>query len=254
MAAQHTSARTASVLAHPVMAHRQDDTTPRTRSAKRLLALGAAGSLLFTATYMIEGLTRPGYDAWRQPISALSLGPGGGIQAATFILFGLVVGCSSLGYRLALAPGLGARAIPVLRLLAAVGLIADGLCSQDPAAGYPLGSAALLAPTLHGTIHTIGASVALTALAASCVVFAGRFAGEPDWRAWAPCAVAAGVLTLVFIVAFGATLGHGPAGLFERLASATPGLFRRAVSARLLAGTGRVASPRRAPGGVAARS
>ncbi len=50
----------------------------RLRSIDRALLLcGVVGSVGFTATWLVEGATRPGYDAWRQPISALSLGPGG---------------------------------------------------------------------------------------------------------------------------------------------------------------------------------
>jgi hypothetical protein len=35
---------------------------------------GSAGSSIFAATYLIEGVTRPGYNTWQQLISALSLG------------------------------------------------------------------------------------------------------------------------------------------------------------------------------------
>ncbi|HET9110712.1 MAG TPA: hypothetical protein VFN78_07805, partial [Ktedonobacterales bacterium] len=40
-----------------------------------LVSCGGIGALLFTVVYLLEGATRPGYDALRQPISALSLGP-----------------------------------------------------------------------------------------------------------------------------------------------------------------------------------
>jgi len=145
------------------------------------------------------------------------------------------------------SPWAAARAIPLLSILAALGLIVDGLVAQDPANGYPLGTATAtataVAPTLHGTIHQLAAVVTITALALSSFVFAARFAREPAWRAWAPVAVTTGILTLVFIAAFGASLAHGPAGLLERLAGGTQSLFALAVSARLLAGTGRVSSP-----------
>ncbi len=49
------------------------------------LTFGLVGAVLFTIVYLIEGAMRPGYDAWRYPISALSLGPGGWIQQANFI-------------------------------------------------------------------------------------------------------------------------------------------------------------------------
>ena len=45
-----------------------------------LLAAGTAGGLAFTGVYLAEGATQAGYDPLAQPISALSLGPGGWVQ------------------------------------------------------------------------------------------------------------------------------------------------------------------------------
>jgi len=207
-----------------------------------LLLCGVVGSVLFTATWFIEGLTRPGYDAWRQPISALSLGPGGWIQAANFIVFGLLVGCSAFGWRAVLTPGIGATAIPLLKGITALGLIVDGIFSQDPANGYPSGANVSAVVTLHATIHLVGAVVAITALAAACFVFAWRFTREPYWRFWPVCAAATGVLTIVFIAAFGSATTNGPAGLFERLATDIQGLFTVVVIARVLTGTSPLAA------------
>ncbi len=47
------------------------------RTTLLIVLAGLIGSLSFTLTYLIEGATRPGYDARQQAISALSLGPGG---------------------------------------------------------------------------------------------------------------------------------------------------------------------------------
>lgn len=163
------------------------------------------------------------------------------MQQVNFVVFGVAIGCPALGWRAALAQGLGATAIPALKGVTALALIADGLFSQDPAKGFPPGAPPGVS-TLHGTIHVLGAFVAVLSLAAACVVFAARFAREPRWRAWAPFALAAGVLTIVFIAAFGATLGRGPAGLFERLMSGTESIFNTLVVSRLLLGTGLVST------------
>ena len=53
-----------------------------------LVCCGGIGALLFTVTYLIEGFTRPSYDAWKQAIAALSLGPNGWVLILT-----LAVGC-----------------------------------------------------------------------------------------------------------------------------------------------------------------
>ncbi len=47
-----------------------------------------AGSVLFNATFLIDGAFRPGYGTLRQPMSALSLGHGGWVQVTNFIVFG----------------------------------------------------------------------------------------------------------------------------------------------------------------------
>jgi hypothetical protein len=206
------------------------------RTTMLLVAGGSVGSLLFMVVYLIEGATRPGYAMLQQPISALSLGPGGWMQQVNFIIFGLISLCAALGWRRALAPGAGAVAYPILRAVEAIGLIVDGYFSQDPARGYPLGVSAAVAPSMHAIIHTSFAVVSITAIALSCFVLAWRFAHEPRWRAWALFAVVVGLLTMVFIAIFG-SLNAQPgslAGLFERLATAGSMLLGLLVVARLL--------------------
>ena len=200
-----------------------------------LLAAGTAGGLAFTGVYLAEGATRAGYRALAQPISALSLGPGGWVQQVNFIVFGVLVCLGAAGWRAALAPGRGAVAFPVLRAVAGVGLVMDGLFSQDPSGGYPPSTRAGVA-TLHGQLHTLFAVITITALAAGCFVLAGRFAAEPAWRGWALVAAAAGVATIVFIAAFGAAGGHGGlAGVWERAAGGATSVLSLAVLARLAA-------------------
>jgi len=198
-----------------------------------LLAAGTAGGLVFTGVYLAEGATRAGYRALAQPISALSLGPGGWVQQLNFIVFGLLVCASAAGWRAALAPGRGAVAFPALRVIAGVGLLMDGLFAQDPSGGYPPG-VPVGASTVHGQLHTLFAMITITALAAGCFVLAARFAAEPAWRRWATFAAAAGVATIVFIAAFGAAGAQGGlAGLWERAAGGATSALTLAVLIRL---------------------
>lgn len=60
-----------------------------------LLTCGVVEPVLFNGAYLVEGATRPVYDAWRQAASALSLGDGGWMQIANFIVFGLLT-CTGL--------------------------------------------------------------------------------------------------------------------------------------------------------------
>jgi hypothetical protein len=195
-------------------------TKPLSRSLLILLTCGTVGSLLFTITYLIEGATRPGYDAWQQAVSALSLGPDGWMQQVNFVFFGLVTIVMVFVWRRILKGGVSATWYPILRCLEGLGMIVDGFFSQDPA-GYPRG-APLTSPTLHGTIHTIFAFVCITSLAVGFFVLARRFAQEPRWgRGWAVYSVITGLLAMLLIVVFGMlTSQHSAiAGLFERLAT-----------------------------------
>lgn len=69
------------------------------------LTVGVAGAVLFTTTYVIEGATRPGYDGWQQAISALSLGPGGWLQQANFVVLGVCTLCMAVAWRTVLTGG-----------------------------------------------------------------------------------------------------------------------------------------------------
>jgi hypothetical protein len=167
------------------------------------------------------------------------------VQQLNFIVFGMLVCLSAAGWRAALAPGRGALAFPVLRVIAGVGLVMDGLFAQDPSGGYPLGARAGV-PTVHGQVHTLFAVITITALAGGSFVLARRFAAEPGWRRWAVFAVAAGVATIVFIAAFAAAGGHGGlAGLWERAAGGATSVLTVAVLARLAVTSRPVARARR---------
>src|SRR5215470_1836213 len=182
------------------------DGRPLSVRAWLLLAVGTVGGLVFTGVYLAEGATRAGYRTLAQPVSALSLGPGGWVQQLNFIVFGVLVCLSAAGWRAALAPGRGAVAFPVLRMIAGVGLVMDGLFAQDPSGGYPPGARAGVA-TIHGQVHTLFAMITITALAAGCFVLARRFAAEPAWGWWSVPGAVAGVATIAFIAAFGAAGG-----------------------------------------------
>src|SRR5579872_6292475 len=105
------------------------------------LTLGTIGSLLFTTTYLIEGITRPDYSTWQQAISALSLGPGGWVQQVNFVVFGLITISTAFAWRTFLKGGRGAIMYPIFRFLEGASLVVDGFFSQDPAFGYPKGAA-----------------------------------------------------------------------------------------------------------------
>ncbi len=204
-----------------------DPRTPTSVSRVLLLWLtfGLAGAVLFTIIYLIEGAIRPGYNAWQQTISALSLGPVGWIQQANFVVFGGCTLCMAFAWRKVLKGSVYALVYPIIRGIEGLALIMVGFFSQDPAPGYPPG-AVLTTPTLHGEIHIIGAYVIVGAMACGFFVIAWRFARDPRWHGWVAYSLFSGLLTLVFIAFFGAgqnahSMFTASAGLFERLATST---------------------------------
>ena len=203
---------------------------PRTpTSVPRVLLLwltfGLAGAVLFTTVYLIEGAIRPGYNPWQQAISALSLGPGGWIQQANFVIFGVCTLCMAFAWRKVLKGSVYAPVYPIIQGIEGLALMMVGFFSQDPAPSYPPG-VVLTTPTLHGEIHIIGAYVTIGAMACGLFVIAWRFARDPRWRGWVAYSLISGLLTLVFMAFFGAgqnahSMFTGSAGLFERLATNT---------------------------------
>ena len=67
-----------------------------------LLWAGTIGPLFFVVVLLIEGATRPGYNAWRNFGSSLSLGSQGWMQIANFLICGVLMIGFAFGLRQAL--------------------------------------------------------------------------------------------------------------------------------------------------------
>jgi len=178
---------------------------PLSRSLLILLTCGVAGTALFPIIYVLEGATRPGYDAWRQTISALTLGPGGWIQQLDFALCGVSVLWMAFVWRKILKGGVCATWYPIIRGIEGLGLIAIAIITQDP-------------------LHTVFLVVIVNAMCFGLFVIARRFWKQPLWRGWATFSVACGLWPMVVMPLFGVALNthgvlSGYAGLFERLAT-----------------------------------
>jgi hypothetical membrane protein len=185
---------------------------------KLLLACGVIGPLVFIGAFLIEGATRPGYNAWHHVISTLSLGEQGWEQTANFLLGGTLVVMFAFGLRRVLHPGTGSLGGPVLIGIVGLCTIGAGLAPTDPAFGYPPGASSV--STLHGTLHTLFGTVMFLALLVACFALARRFWGDPAWRGFAWYTIAAAVLWTVFLFAQDVVSTpdpSSPAGFFQRL-------------------------------------
>jgi hypothetical protein len=156
---------------------------------RALLVCCAVAGLLFTVAWLGEGAARPDYDPLQHPISSLSIGEGGWVQIASFILTGLLVLAFSIGLRRALR-GSGPVWGPLLMGLVGVGLIGAGIFVTDPLNGYPPGTPRIPTErTAHGIVHDLFGIPFFLGLPVTCFVFARLFArwGGRRWAAYSAC-------------------------------------------------------------------
>ena len=105
-------------------------------TTRLLIACGAIGPILFILAFMVEGATRPGYSAWHNFVSDLSLSNQGWMQITSFLVCGICVFCFALGLRRVFRSGRGAVWGPILLGVFGLSLIIAGLFVTDPSLGY----------------------------------------------------------------------------------------------------------------------
>lgn len=159
-----------------------------------LLAGGVVAGPLFLLVVVFQDLTREGFDPVRHPLSLLSLGDGGWLQIANFVVAGLLNIAFALGVRRL------SKAGAVLIAGYGLGLIVAGVFVRDPGGGYPPGVPEPSSPSWHQTVHGIGALIVFGSLVGACVVFARWFAARGD-RGWARYSVVTGVVLVGLLVA-----------------------------------------------------
>ena len=193
-------------------------------ATRYLIAGGAIGPLLFIIVFLIEGATRPGYNAWHHYVSSLSLSDQGWMQIANFLVCGLLTLCFAVGLRQVLHTGRGSVWGPILLGVFSVALIVAGLFVTDPNLGYPPGTHSSGPQTLHGTIHGVAGLIAFSSVAIASFVMARRFAGDPNWKGWALYSIVTGVLVAVFFIAATVVSSLDESGVFP---GSSTGLFQR---------------------------
>lgn len=163
---------------------------------RALLICGVIGPPLFVVTFLVAGVTRPGYSPMRHPVSSLALGDSGWVQTVNFIVTGILL----LAYALALWPSsrrYGTWIVrPLLIGMVAIGLVGAGIFTTDPVSGYPPGTSVELEYTTEGALHDAFSIPVFLALPLACWVAGYRFAiAGRTW--WGLYSVATGVVVLV---------------------------------------------------------
>ncbi|MEV0698337.1 DUF998 domain-containing protein [Saccharopolyspora sp. NPDC050389] len=192
------------------------------RFERALLGCGAIGAVLFVVLFLVEGAFRADYSPLRHPVSSLSIGESGWVQAVNFIVTGLLILAFAAGLRPALRQLGGGRWAPVLIGLVGVGLIGAGFFAADPISGYPPGTPPVpLVRTTHGVLHDLFSTPVFTALPAACCVVGYRLA-RTGHRGWAAYSIGTAVVFLIGFALAGAGFAQNPAltpvgGLLQRL-------------------------------------
>jgi hypothetical membrane protein len=144
---------------------------------------GVAIFLIWWPVVLVEGATRPGYDATRHAISRLALGPDGWIQTALFVAVGLL----HLPFAYALSTGLPssrfggiAPALFVVRGACFV-LLAIFPTDVEPST-----------QTTVGTIHQFAAVLGTTVFVFACLAVIPRLRNQ--WRIYVPYTVLSALL------------------------------------------------------------
>jgi hypothetical membrane protein len=212
-------------------------TIPVSRRLLLWLTYGVAGTLLFPIIYLIAGAVRPRYDPWQQAISTLSLGPGGWVQRANFVMCGVSVIWLAFVFRKILRGGPCAIWYPRVRAIEGLGLIMIGVFSTDPAPGYPPGTLKT-STTPQGAIHLAFTILVVNMMALGLFVISRRFWKDPNFPGWTAFSIISGLLTFVFMTAFGISNAthSGYPGLFERLATNTDTVWGAVLLVLLWAG------------------
>ena len=91
-----------------------------------LAIAGIAGPIVFVVLVAVQSLAPPDYSQVKLPISALAAWPGGWVQDANFVLFGLLTILFAIGLHLGVRRNRAAVIGPGLLMLSGVGLIIAG--------------------------------------------------------------------------------------------------------------------------------
>ncbi|MBK9732332.1 MAG: DUF998 domain-containing protein [Chitinophagaceae bacterium] len=173
------------------------------KTTKALLICGQTGCILFIAMFLIQGQLREGYTPLKFPISSLSIGQFGWIQITNFIISGVLIFLSAIGFRQA-TPSLK-NSIWISRLIGAVGfgLVGAGLFSSDPVYGYPTTEPLAVAQfTIHGHLHDFFSIIVFVCLPIAIFKMRNRFK-EANNNSWAAYSFLSGIGILTFFILAG---------------------------------------------------
>jgi hypothetical membrane protein len=156
-----------------------------------LAITGIAGPIVFVVFIGAQSLVHPDYSQVKLPISALAAWPGGWVQDANFVLFGLLTILFAIGLHLGVRRNRAAVIGPGLLMLSGVGLIIAGFFpwrSVDGDFVVPAG-------------YLLGAPLSFLGAGAGFIVLLRRVAADPRWHGVGPYALGSGIAIVASFVA-----------------------------------------------------
>jgi hypothetical membrane protein len=218
-----------SPTAEPAIGQATSATPQRWTLTRSLLAIGAAGPIVFLAIATLTGLLDPNYDMASQAMSELALGPNGWLMTANFFVFGLAIIAFAIGFFRSLPRGSWVGS--ALLLISGLGIFASGIFPAD-LKGAP--------ETDTGGLHNLLFLVVFLALIISYIFSALALRKLSGWRAyaWATALMPIIVFGLLFVlIGFGSDIGdplYAVGGLIQRALLAVAFGWMSITAARLL--------------------
>lgn len=161
-----------------------------------LAVAGILGPILFTVAFVGQELFRRGeYSPMAERVSALEAGPGGWVQQANFVVFGLLTIAFAVGLHWRMRPTRAGVVGPAILSWTGVGLVL--------AAAFPLREDAVGVTYDPTGLHEVNAAILFLSIGVGFIVVSRRMARDSSWRGLATYALATGIAWLGLLVAFG---------------------------------------------------
>lgn len=139
---------------------------------RSLLGYGVLVGPFYLVVGLIQAFLRDGFDLSRHALSLLANGPGGWVQTANFVISGMMVLATAVGFARVLGPT--SRAVSWFLGGFGVSMIVAAAFPADPVDGFPVGTPEGFPTSISttGLVHFAAGALGFTFLAVSCFIAA----------------------------------------------------------------------------------
>ncbi len=157
---------------------------------------GILGPALFVIIFTIEGWLRTDYNALSTYVSALSLGPNGGVQIINFIISGTLMLVFARGLAIEFKKEKTSQAGSWQLAIIAMGILLSGPFVMDPMGTLPAQA------SVHGMVHGILGGIVFLLMPISCIAFYRRLRIEPNWQIFSKWTLTMGIILIATLTLF----------------------------------------------------